>query len=104
MMREFQAENDKRQTNAESRSPVLLNAESNELIVQSTSTDQSAPSTPTKQRHLEQQTKTTISTKTNLQERRGIADRNKISTKTNKLPTDTHKVRFFRTKRSMSCF
>jgi hypothetical protein len=92
MMREFQAETDKRRTNAENHSPALLNAESNELIVPTALNDQSAPSTPTKQRHLEQQTKTT---KNNLQERRGIADRNKISTKTNKLPTDTLKVRRF---------
>ena len=103
MMREFQAENDKRRTN-ESHSPALLNAESNQLIVQSTSNDQSAPSTPTKQRHLEQQTKTTIPTKTNLQERRGIADRNKISTKTNKLPTDTLKVRSFSIEKSERYF
>ena len=107
MMREFQAENEKHRTTAENQSTGLLNADSNEMILPATTNDQSAPSTPTKQRHLDQQTKPTNPVKTNLQERRGMIDRNKTSTKTTKFPSDTLKVswRFANNRRkSLFCF
>ena len=95
MMREFQAENDRRQTSVENDSTMLLNADSNEMILPSTPNDQSAPSTPTRQRHLDQQLKTTNPMKMNTPERRVAADRNKFPIRTSKLPSDTLKVNYF---------
>jgi hypothetical protein len=84
-MKEFQAENDRRRTSDENNSTMLLNVDSNERILQSTSNDQSIPSTPTKQFHLNQM-------KTNTPERRSNVDRNKLNIKTNRFTYDTLKV------------
>jgi hypothetical protein len=95
MMREFQAENERRRTSIDTNASMLLNADSNEMILQSISNDQSAPSTPTKQRHVDQQIKTGITTKNNTSERRSNVDRNKFNTKTNRFASDNLKVRYF---------
>lgn len=93
MMKEFQAENERRRTSLENNSSILLNASSNDMILQSTTNDQSIPSTPTKQNHLDQQLKTTNQMKINTSERRTNFDKNKFNTKTNRFTTDTSKVR-----------
>jgi len=94
-MKEFQAENERRRTSIENNSTMLLNANSNEIILQSTSNDQSTPSTPTKQFHLDQQIKTTTNQmKINTPEKRSTVDRNKLNIKTNRFPSDTLKVRY----------
>lgn len=91
MMKEFQAENDRRQTITENNPTSLLNAGSNDIILQPTSND--SPSTPTKQFHLDHQGKTTSNqTKMNTPERRSNFDRNKLNIKTNKFTTDASKV------------
>jgi len=92
-MKEFQAENDRRRTSDENNSSILLNADSNEMILQSTSNDQSIPSTPTKQFHLDQQIKTN-QMKNNTPERRSTVDRNKLNIKTNRFTSDNLKVRY----------
>ena len=94
MMREFQAENERRRTSVENNSTSLLNADSNEIILQSTSNEQSVPSTPIKQNHLDQQTKTTNPLKMNTLERRSTLERNKFNTKTNRLASDSLKVKY----------
>jgi hypothetical protein len=71
MMREFQAENERRRSISESNIPALLNVNSNEMILQSISNDQ--PQTPTRQKKI------------NTPERRSNFDRNKSNVKTNTL-------------------
>jgi hypothetical protein len=90
MMREFQAENERRRTSVDTNASTLLDVESNEMILQSISNDQSVPSTPTRQRINDQQIKTTNQMKTS--ERRSNFDRNRSNIKTNRYASDTLKV------------
>ena len=92
-MREFQAENERRRTSVDTNVSTLLDVESNDMILQSISNDQSVPSTPTKQRLNDQQIKTTNPMKTS--ERRSNFDRNRYNVKTNRYPSDTQKVKYF---------
>jgi hypothetical protein len=98
-MKEFQAENERRRTITENSPTTLLSATSNELILQSISNDpsqNSSPSTPNKQFRIDQQIKTPSNrTKINTPERRSNLDRNKLNLKTNKMTSDTLKVRLF---------
>lgn len=95
MMKEFQAENERRRNSIENNSSMLLNATNNDMILQSTINDQSTPSTPTKQNHIDQQIKTTNQMKINTPERRSNIDRNKLNIKTNRFTSDTLKVKYF---------
>ncbi|CAF4210161.1 unnamed protein product [Rotaria sp. Silwood2] len=96
MMKEFQAENERRRTMSENNPTTLLNASSNEIILQSSSNDQSEtllPSTPTKQNHANHQIKPTSNQiKANTPERRSTADRTKLNVKTNRFTSDTLKT------------
>jgi hypothetical protein len=92
-MKEFQAENERRRTITEDNPSMLLNASSNEMILQSN--DQSIPSTPSSQYHSDQQLKTTNQMKVNTLERRSTFDRNKLNIKTHRFAYDTLKVRYF---------
>jgi hypothetical protein len=91
MMREFQAENERRRTSIDTNASTLLNVDSNEMILHSISNNESVPSTPTKQRLVDQQIKTTNQMKTS--ERRSTSDRNKFHMKTTRYTSDTLKVR-----------
>jgi hypothetical protein len=94
MMREFQAENERRRTSVENNPTILLNANRNEMILESTPNDRSASSTPTKQYYVDQQIKAN-QPKVNTPERRSTLDRNKLNVKTNRFTSDTMKVRYF---------
>ncbi|CAF1329604.1 unnamed protein product [Rotaria sordida] len=97
MMKEFQAENERRRTLSENNPSTLLNASSNDIILQSMSNDQSQTplsSTPTKQHDVDHQTKTTLNQikVNNISERRSTVDRNKLNIKTNRFTSDTLKT------------
>ncbi|CAF1569831.1 unnamed protein product [Rotaria magnacalcarata] len=96
MMKEFQAENERRRTNLENNPTMELNAASNDIILQSISNDESetvSHSTSSKQDYLDHQIKTTSNqTKSNTLERRATVDRNKLNFKTNRLTTDVLKT------------
>ncbi|CAF3357847.1 unnamed protein product [Rotaria sp. Silwood1] len=98
MMKEFQAENERRRTMSENNTTILLNASSNEIILQSMPNNQSQtplPSTPTKQNHVDHQMKTTSNQiKVNTPERRSNVDRNKLNIKTNRFTSDTLKTSY----------
>jgi hypothetical protein len=97
MMREFQAENERRQTSPEYTHTTLIDLNTDEIISQSTSNDQlplSLPTTPTKQQQIDDQLKATSNPiKMNSSERRSAIDRNKLTIKTNKFGYETNRVR-----------
>ena len=96
MMKEFQAENERRRTVSENN-PATLNAISNEMLLESTSNDPSQvnkSSVARKEHSFDHQVITVPNqSKMNPFEQKSAIDRNKLTTKTNRLPSDTLKVR-----------
>jgi hypothetical protein len=96
MMREFQAENERRRPSPENNHTTLLDTNTDEIISSSISNGQSQvslPSIPTKQQIDDQLKTTSNQIKLNSPERRLTIDRNKLNIKPNRLPYDTNKVR-----------
>jgi hypothetical protein len=87
MMREFQAEDDRRQTLTETNLTVLINATAIHTNLTATSHDQPTISCKPKQSSENDLNPTKINK--NTPERRSIVDRTKV----NRLPSDTLKVR-----------
>lgn len=102
MMKEFQAENERRRSISENNPTVLLNANDNEIVLHTTSNDPSqisSPSTLTKQSNHDHQAKTTLNhIKTNTLERRVVLDRNRLNMKANRFTSDNLKVKYFKLK------
>ena len=92
-MKEFQAENDRRQSIVDDKAKTMLDANSNEMIVGPSTPDdacrRSSPSIPSKQNHFDHQPKVN----SNTSDRRTPGERNRIPTKTPRLTSDTPKVR-----------
>lgn len=99
MMKEFQAENERRRTTSENNCITSLDTVNNEINSQSTSNDYSEKSLlsiPNKQNHTDYQTKaTTKQIKINITERRSNIDRHKLHFKSNKLASDTLQVEYY---------
>ena len=99
MMKEFQAENERRQILSENNPTNLLNATSNEIVLQAATNVQSQitiSSTSTDEHHVDDQLKTVSNqTKIHTTERPPLVDRTKLYVKTNRYTSNTVKVNFF---------
>jgi len=96
MMREFQAENERRRPSPENNHTTLLDTNTDEIISSLISNGQSQlslPSIPTKQQIDDQSKTISNQIKINTPDRRLTIDRNKLNIKTNRFPYDTNKVR-----------
>ena len=100
MMREFQAEDDRRQTIAETNLTTLINATANHTNLKSTSNDQSqipSSSVSNKQQVLSENDSKQSKINANTLDSQSFIDRNKLNIKiANRLTTsNTLKVRLF---------